>query len=69
MNRTKLLDIRPLKAFALQKLSTGSHLREILLREKDMLLVRDFLVKLDVWLKLLEIESSKNFHRAKVHHE
>jgi thiamine phosphate synthase YjbQ (UPF0047 family) len=68
LNRT-LLDIRPLKVFATQKLSVGSHLREILLTEKDTIPVQEFLAKLGVWLKLLEIESSKNFHRAKVHHE
>ena len=61
------VDVRPLKSFAIQKLSAGSYLREILLTEKDIIPVREFLAKLDLWLKLLEIESSKNFDRVKVY--
>ncbi|MEM3476222.1 MAG: hypothetical protein QXF83_05825 [Candidatus Bathyarchaeia archaeon] len=55
---SKRLSIRGLKDFALNNLPKGSVLREVLLMEKDELEVNEFLIKMDVWLKLLKMEFS-----------
>jgi hypothetical protein len=53
----KTVDVRRLKDFAL-RLPRGSVLRDLLLTEDDELGVHDFLAKMDLWLKLLNRESS-----------
>jgi hypothetical protein len=45
-----------LKQFALENLPTESPLRNVLLSEADQLSARDFLAKMDLWLKLLSLE-------------
>jgi hypothetical protein len=52
-----LLDIRPLKQFALQNLPLDSPLRTILLSELDSVSSEEFLVKLSMWQKLLKFEA------------
>ncbi|MBS7658123.1 MAG: hypothetical protein ABIM42_08505 [candidate division WOR-3 bacterium] len=50
--------MKSLKDFALNNLPKGSVLREVLLMEKDELEVNEFLIKMDVWLKLFKMEFS-----------
>lgn len=50
------LNIRKLKLFAFEKLPKQSLLREIILSEPDELDAHEFIVKVDVWLKLLKRE-------------
>jgi hypothetical protein len=52
-----LLDIRPLKQFALQNLPLDSPLRAILLSEFDNVSCEEFLVKLSMWQELLKFEA------------
>ena len=52
----RLVDIRRLKGFASERLGGNSQLKVVLLSEKDHLTVTDFLAKMDIWLKLLNIE-------------
>lgn len=47
------VDIKKLKVFAFEKFSKDCPLRDVLLAERDLLGVHEFLIKLDVWLKLL----------------
>jgi len=53
------INIMPLKKFAYEKVSKSSHLRNILLSEKEILTVSEFLAKMDVWLKVLHSEGEK----------
>ncbi|MEM3733276.1 MAG: hypothetical protein QXK81_07225 [Candidatus Bathyarchaeia archaeon] len=55
---SKRLSMKSLKDFALNNLPKGSVLREVLLMEKDELEVNEFLIKMDVWLKLFKMEFS-----------
>lgn len=52
----KRLDIRRLKRWVLKHLEPGSKLREVILLEEDYLIPEEYLAKLDVWLKLYNIE-------------
>ena len=52
----RLVDIGRLKGFASERLGGNSQLKVVLLSEKDQLTVTDFLAKMDIWLKLLNIE-------------
>ena len=52
----RLVDIWRLKGFASERLRGNSRLKVVLLSEKDQLIVTDFLAKMDIWLKLLNIE-------------
>jgi hypothetical protein len=58
-HRSSTINIRPLKQFAYEELSKSSHLRNILLSEKEILTVSEFLAKMDVWLKVLHSEGGK----------
>lgn len=51
-----MVDTRPLKQFALQKLPLDSALRTILLSEADSVSCEDLLVKMSTWLKLIRFE-------------
>jgi len=51
------VDIRDLKRFALEKLSSRPILKEIILSEKDSLGSMEFLVKMQIWQDLLRAES------------
>ena len=54
--RSEQVDIHRVKLWAKVNLSEISHLREILLLEEDHLSVYEFLAKMDIWLKLVELE-------------
>ena len=47
------VSIRILKQFAFEHLAIDNPLREILLSEKDELDVFDFIVKMEIWFRLL----------------
>ena len=49
------VDIRPLRAFALEKLPKDLMLRDFLLTEPDELPVEEFLSRLSVWIRLLKV--------------
>jgi len=52
------LDLRPLKSFVREKLPRKNVLRKVLLTEKDEIDRNEFMAKIDVWLKLLDIDNS-----------
>ena len=52
----RLVDMGRLKGFASERLGGNSQLKVVLLSERDQLTVTDFLAKMDIWLKLLNIE-------------
>ena len=52
----RLVDIGRLKGFASERLGGNYQLKVVLLSERDLLTVTDFLAKMDIWLKLLNIE-------------
>jgi hypothetical protein len=51
-----MIDIQRLKGFVVENLSSTSRLRAVLLSERDQLTAADFLAKMDVWVRLLNIE-------------
>jgi len=53
-NKGGMVRITLLKEFALERLSQGLLLRDLLLSEPDELSPNEFLVKCEVWLKLLK---------------
>ncbi len=55
---SKQLDIHGLKSWAEENLPRISQIRSILLLERDSLTVEEFIAKMDIWLKLIDIESS-----------
>ena len=59
INYNKHVDISNLKNWATQNLLPTSNLWAILLLEKDILKVDDFLSKIDTWLKLYRIETQR----------
>ena len=54
MSNTKV-DIRRIKNFAAQHIPRNHALFQVLLMEQDMLDPVDFVVKIDVWLKLSRV--------------
>ena len=54
--RSEQVDIHRVKLWAKVNLSEISHLREILLLEEDLLSVYEFLAKMNIWIKLIELE-------------
>ncbi len=56
VGHNKQVDIHGMKLWATANLPATSHLRGILLLEKDILTVDEFLAKMDIWLKLIELE-------------
>ncbi len=56
INMRRLVDIGRLKGFAFERLGGNSRLKVVLLSERDQLTVTDFLAKMNIWLKLLNIE-------------
>lgn len=54
----RVVNIRRLKDFALEKLKSNSPLRDVILSEPDQLTASDFLAKLHIWLRLLKFEGS-----------
>jgi len=53
----RLVDIRMLKRWVRVHLKPGSKLRDIISLEDDYLLPEEYLAKLDVWLKLYDVEN------------
>ncbi|MEM2506013.1 MAG: hypothetical protein QXF61_03080 [Nitrososphaeria archaeon] len=53
MSKTKMVDIRSLKHFAFEMLPKEAPLRDLLLTEKDEMLAEEFLIKMEIWFKLL----------------
>jgi len=51
-----LVSIRPIKEWAATRLGADSPLRRVLEREPETIRAGEFVVKLGVWLQLLEIE-------------
>ena len=58
VERSKQVDIRRTKLWAKANLPATSNLRGILLLEGDLLTVDEFLVKMDIWLKLFDMEGN-----------
>jgi hypothetical protein len=56
VERSEQVDIHRVKLWAKVNLPVISHLREILLLEEDLLSVDEFLAKIDIWIKLIELE-------------
>ncbi len=54
----RLVDMGRLKGFASERLGGNSQLRAVLLSERDQLTAKDFLAKMDVWMKLFNIEKA-----------
>ncbi len=54
----RVVNIGRFKGFATESLPVNSRLRDVLLSEKDQLTAKDFLAKMDVWMRLLNIEKS-----------
>ena len=53
-----MIDLQRIKGFAVENLSSTSRLRTVLLSERDQLTAADFLAKMDVWIRLLNIEKA-----------
>ncbi len=56
VERSEQVDIHGIKLWAKANLPAISHLRGILQLEEDLLTVDEFLAKMDIWLKLIELE-------------
>jgi hypothetical protein len=56
MAREREVNLERLKQFAIENLSKKSTLRDILLSEANRVGARDFLAKMELWLKLLSLE-------------
>ncbi len=54
---SKKLDIHGLKLWAKENLPRTSQIRSILLLERDYLAVEEFIAKMDLWLKLIDLEN------------
>ena len=52
----RAVNISGIKRFAAESLPGNSRLRDVLLSERDQLTAGDFLAKMDVWMRLLNIE-------------
>ena len=52
----KTVKTKPLKQFAISRLPRDSHLRELILTEKDTLKADEFLTLMRTWMRLLDIE-------------
>ncbi len=56
VKHSEQVDIHGIKLWAKANLPTISHLRGILLLERDLLTIDEFLAKMDIWLKLIDLE-------------
>jgi len=50
------VSIRGIKRLALEKLPADSHLRQLILEEPDNLDIREYPIKVGLWLRLNQIE-------------
>ncbi len=55
---SKQLDIHGLKHWAKETLPRTSQIRSILLLEREFLTVGEFIAKMDIWLKLFDMEDN-----------
>jgi len=62
VERSEHVDIHGIKLWVKANLPAISHLRGILLLEEDLLTVDEFLAKMDIWLKLIELEGHSLSH-------
>ncbi len=53
---SRRINLKELKEFALTYLPKKSLLRDMILSEKEHITVNEFIVKIDMWLKLLRRE-------------
>ena len=56
--QSKQLDIQGLKRWAKDILPKTSQIRSILLLERELLTVEEFIAKMDIWLKLIDMETN-----------
>jgi len=54
-----MVNMQPIKEWAMGNLGHGSILRKALEREQDTVRASDFVAKLGVWLQILDIEESR----------
>ena len=54
--KRSFLRISPIKHFACKNLPIHSPLRNLILSEKELLSCEEYVVKIDIWLKLLNFE-------------
>lgn len=59
MAEARKISMRGLKALALKELPPGSPLREVILGDTDEISEEAFIHKLDVWMRLLNMETRK----------
>jgi hypothetical protein len=52
-----LVDVSPLKRWAFRNLHTAPRLRQLILTDADAMGVEEFLVKIEVWGRLLDAET------------
>lgn len=56
----KRIDLGRLKTFVIEKLPPDSIVRAIILEEGDSLTAQEFVTKVEVWLKLLRRDKSRD---------
>jgi hypothetical protein len=54
MSKAKVINMGRLKQFAFEILPKESPLRDLLLTEKGEMLAEEFIIKLEIWLKLIK---------------
>ena len=55
----RTVNISPMKQFAMERLSQGSALRNLILSEPDLMSPEAYLAKTEIWMKLLRMEASQ----------
>ena len=60
MQRKALINISKLKEFAYNRLPRSSQLRDLIISEKEVLCIDEFLAKIEVWLKIARYDLQKN---------
>jgi len=55
----RYINIQLLKTYAQRSLSVAPRLRFLILTEKDGLSIEEFLIKIDIWFRLLTEETTK----------
>ena len=63
----RIIDISKLKLWATRNLSASSHLRAVLLLEKDKLTVDEFLAKMGTWLMITQLDESSTKSRSVIY--
>ena len=63
----RIIDISRLKFWATRNLSASSHLRAVLLLEKDKLTVDEFLAKMGTWLMITQLDESSTKSRSVIY--